>query len=186
MIPFLGFSQWTRTEVRSQKVKKSQEKLEFSGLYTLNTDQLKQTLKNAPVRFTHEKGVVISLPSANGKLEKFQVWEYSNMAPELQAKFPEIRSYVGTGLEDPSVYVRFSLSPVGFSSMTTRSGISEFIEPYTEDRSVYAVFNSNARRGQDKEPFECLTPNKPENKNSEKKTMLSIKKQQDLMSSDWP
>ncbi|WP_431608872.1 reprolysin-like metallopeptidase [Chryseobacterium sp. 'Rf worker isolate 10'] len=176
MIPFLGFSQWTRTEVRSQKVKKSQEKLEFSGLYTLNTDQLKQTLKNAPVRFTNEKGVVISLPSANGKLEKFQVWEYSNMAPELQAKFPDIRSYVGTGLEDPSVYVRFSLSPVGFSSMTTRSGISEFIEPYTEDRSVYAVFDSNARRGQDKEPFECLTPNKPENKNSEKKNNAVNKK----------
>lgn len=176
MIPFLGFSQWTRTEVRSQKVKKSQEKLEFSGLYTLNTDQLKQTLKNAPVRFSSEKGVIISLPSANGTLEKFQVWEYSNMAPELQAKFPDIRSYVGTGLEDPSVYVRFSLSPVGFSSMTTRSGISEFIEPYTEDRSVYAVFDSNARRGQDKEPFECLTPTRPEIKNAEKKNGTVNKK----------
>ncbi|WP_126654180.1 zinc-dependent metalloprotease [Chryseobacterium aureum] len=176
LIPFLGFSQWTRTEVRSQKIKKSQEKLEFSGLYALNADQLKQTLKNAPVRFSSDKGVIISLPAANGKLEKFQVWEYSNMAPELQAKFPEIRSYVGTGVEDPSVYVRFSLSPVGFSSMTTRSGISEFIEPYTEDRSVYAVFDSNARRGQDKEPFECLTPNKPENKNSEKKNNAANKK----------
>jgi hypothetical protein len=169
MIPFLGFSQWTRTEVRSQNVKKSQEKLEFSGLYALNTDQLKQTLKNAPVRFSSEKGVVISLPAANGKLEKFQVWEYSNMAPELQAKFPDIKSYVGTGLEDPSIYVRFSLSPVGFSSMITRSGTSEFIEPYTEDRSVYAVFDSNSRRGQEKEPFECATPNKLDTKNSEKK-----------------
>lgn len=176
MLPFLGYSQWTRTELRSQKVKKSQEKLEFSGLYALNTDQLRQTLKNAPVRFSNEKGVVISLPAASGKLERFQVWEYSNMAPELQAKFPDIRSYVGTGLEDPSAYVRFSLSPVGFSSMITRSGISEFIEPYTEDRTVYAVFDSNARRGQDKEPFECTTPNKPEIKNSEKKSGAVNKK----------
>ncbi|WP_343657616.1 reprolysin-like metallopeptidase [Chryseobacterium sp.] len=176
MLPFLGYSQWTRTELRSQKVKKSQEKLEFSGLYALNTDQLRQTLKNAPVRFSNEKGVVISLPAASGKLERFQVWEYSNMAPELQAKFPDIRSYVGTGLEDPSAYVRFSLSPVGFSSMITRSGISEFIEPYTEDRTVYAVFDSNARRGQDKEPFECATPNKPEIKNSEKKSGAVNKK----------
>ncbi len=176
MLPFLGYSQWTRTELRSQKVKKSQEKLEFSGLYALNTDQLRQTLKNAPVRFSNEKGVVISLPAASGKLERFQVWEYSNMAPELQAKFPDIRSYVGTGLEDPSAYVRFSLSPVGFSSMITRSGISEFIEAYTEDRTVYAVFDSNARRGQDKEPFECATPNKPEIKNSEKKSGAVNKK----------
>ncbi len=155
LVPFLGFSQWSRTELRSQKVKQSQEKLEFAGLYSLNADQLRQNLKDAPARFSNGKGVIISLPTANGGLEKFRVWEFSNMAPELQAKFPEIRSYVGTALEDPTVYLRFSLSPVGFSSMITRSGISEFIEPYTEDRTVYAVFDSNARRGQDKEPFEC-------------------------------
>jgi subtilisin-like proprotein convertase family protein len=107
--------------------------------------------------FSKDKGVIISLPTASGKLERFQVWEFSNMAPELQAKFPDIRSYVGTGVEDPTVYLRFSNSPVGFSSMITRSGISEFIESYTEDRTVYAVFDSNARRGQDKEPFECST-----------------------------
>lgn len=157
LIPFLGSSQWTRTELRSQKVKKSQEKLEFSGLYTLNTNQLAQSLKKAPERFSNEKGIIISLPTVKGRLERFQVWESSNMAPELQAKFPDIKSYVGSGLDDPSVYLRFSLSPVGFSSMITRSGASEFIEPYTEDRTVYAVFDSNARRGQEKEPFECST-----------------------------
>ncbi|WP_167033384.1 reprolysin-like metallopeptidase [Chryseobacterium sp. Tr-659] len=176
LIPFLGFSQWTRTELRSQKVKKSQEKLEFSGLYALNTDQLRQNLKNAPVRFSNDKGVVISLPTANGQFERFQVWEYSNMAPELQAKFPDIKSYVGTGIEDPSVYLRFSLSPVGFSSMITRSGITEFIEPYTEDRTVYAVFDSNARRGQDKEPFECSTIDVMGKSASEKKNNAADKK----------
>lgn len=169
MIPFLGFSQWARTELRSQKVKKSQEKLEFAGLYSLDADQLRQTLQKAPARFSNEKGVIVSLPTASGKIERFQVWEFSNMAPELQAKYPDIKSYVGTGLEDPSVYLRFSLSPVGFSSMITRSGISEFIEPYTEDRTVYAVFDSKARRGQDKEPFECLTPKDLGGKTSEKK-----------------
>ncbi|WP_160136790.1 reprolysin-like metallopeptidase [Chryseobacterium sp. c4a] len=157
MIPFFGFSQWTRTELRAQKVKKSQQKLEYSGLYSLNTDQLKLLLEKAPARFSSPKGTVISLPTVKGGLEKFQVWEYSNLAPELQKKYPDIKSYVGTALEDPSVYLRFSLSPVGFSSMITRSGITEFIEPYSEDRTVYAVFDSNARRGQEKEPFECST-----------------------------
>ncbi|MCQ9638541.1 M12 family metallo-peptidase [Chryseobacterium sp. WG14] len=176
LIPFLGFSQWTRAELGSQKVKKSQEKLEFSGLYSLDANKLRQALQKAPARFSNEKGVVISLPTANGKLERFQVWEFSNMAPELQAKFPDIKSYVGTGVEDPSVYLRFSLSPVGFSSMITRSGISEFIEPYTEDRTVYAVFDSNARRGQDKEPFECLTPKDLNGKTFEKKNGAANKK----------
>lgn len=170
LVPFLGYSQWTRTEIKSQKVKKSQENLEFSGLYSLNTDELKQALKNAPQRFSNEKGAIVSLPTAKGKIERFQVWEFSNMAPELQAKFPDIKSYVGTSLEDPSVYLRFSMSPVGFSSMITRSGISEFIEPYTEDRTVYAVFDSNAKRGQDKEPFECSTIDHIEKSAAEKKS----------------
>ncbi|MDR2238430.1 MAG: M12 family metallo-peptidase [Chryseobacterium sp.] len=169
LLPFWGFSQWSRTELKSQKVKPSQEKLEFSGLYTLNTDQLQQSLRSVPARFSKDKGVVISLPTTSGKLERFQVWEFSNMAPELQAKYPDIKSYVGTGIDDPTVYLRFSLSPVGFSSMITRSGISEFIEPYTEDRKVYAVFDSNARRGQDKEPFQCSTEDGLEKAATEKK-----------------
>ncbi|WP_312299745.1 reprolysin-like metallopeptidase [Chryseobacterium sp.] len=176
LVPFLGFSQWSRTELRSQKVKESQEKLEFSGLYSLNADQLRQNLKDAPERFSNGKGVIISLPTANGSLEKFRVWEFSNMAPELQARYPEIRSYVGTALEDPTVYLRFSLSPVGFSSMITRSGISEFIEPYTEDRTVYAVFDSNARRGQDKEPFECGTKDEIEKNVAGKNSNTANKK----------
>lgn len=176
LIPFLGFSQWSRTEARSQKIKKSQEKLEFAGLYTLNADQLRQNLKAAPARFSNEKGVIISLPTVNGKLERFRVWEFSNMAPELQAKYPDIRSYVGTGVEDPTVYLRFSISPVGFSSMITRSGISEFIEPYTEDRTVYAVFDSKARRGQDREPFECATKEEAEKNILGKNTNTAYKK----------
>lgn len=166
MVPLLGFSQWTKTELRTQKVKKSQEKLEYSALYLLNADQLRQNLEKVSDRFSGGKGVIISIPAASGKLEKFQVWESSNMDPALQAKYPDIRSYVGTGVDDPSVYLRFSLSPVGFSSMITRSGGSEFIEPYTEDRKIYAVFDSNARRGQDKEPFECTVIEEAEKKNT--------------------
>ncbi|MBL1222807.1 T9SS type A sorting domain-containing protein [Chryseobacterium sp. L7] len=176
MLPFLGYSQWTKTSLRTQKVKASQEKLEYAGLYSLDANQLKQALKDAPERFSGSKGVIVSLPTAGGKIEKFQVWESSNMDPALQKKYPDIKSYVGTGIEDPSVYLRFSMSPVGFSSMITRSGMSEFIEPYTEDRTVYAVFDSNARRGQDKEPFECSTPDKPKAKDSEKKNEAANKK----------
>ncbi|MEY8759352.1 zinc-dependent metalloprotease [Chryseobacterium tongliaoense] len=162
LVPFFGFSQWSRTELRSQSVKKSQEKLEYSALYSLNTNELTQTLKNAPSRASGSKGILISIPTVNGKIERFQVWEFSNMAPELQAKYPDIRSYVGAGVEDPTAYLRFSISPVGFSSMITRSGISEYIEPYTNDRSVYAVFDSKSRQNQDPDPFQCGTTEEAE------------------------
>lgn len=176
MLPFLGHSQWTKTSVRTQKIKASQEKLEYAGLYSLDTNQLQQNLKEAPERFSGSKGIIISLPTAGGKIEKFQVWESSNMDPALQKKYPDIKSYVGTGVDDPSVYLRFSMSPVGFSSMITRSGISEFIEPYTEDRTVYAVFDSKARRGHDKEPFECSVKEAAQKSAAEKKNEFVGKK----------
>ncbi len=55
MIPFTGFSQWTKTELGSKKVKQSQEKLEFAALYTLDADQFRQSLKNAPLRFSKKR-----------------------------------------------------------------------------------------------------------------------------------
>lgn len=157
LISCLGFSQWSKTELRSQKIKKSQEKLEYSALYALNTDQLGQLLKNAPERSAGGKGIIISIPVASGKVEKFQVWEFSNMSPELQAQHPDIRSYVGTGVDDPTAYLRFSVSPFNFSSMISRSGSTEYIEPYTDDRNVYAVFDSGARKNQGDESFICST-----------------------------
>lgn len=176
MIPFLGSGQWTRTELRSQKVKKSQEKLQFSGLYALDTNLLKQNLKGVSSRASGGKGVVISVPGINGKLERYQVWEYSNMAPELQQKYPDIRSYVGVGIEDRSAYLRFSISPVGFSSMITRSGISEFIEPYSVDKTVYAVFDSKARQNQEPDPFKCSTPEGLQNKSMDTHNNAANKK----------
>src|SRR5690606_5898244 len=92
-----------------------------------------------------------------GMMERFEVWEASNFHPELQAKFPEIRSYVGIGIDDPYAYLRFSLSPQGIQTMTLRSGQSEFIEPYTEDNSRYIVFNSKKHREFGAQAFECTT-----------------------------
>ncbi|WP_419868224.1 reprolysin-like metallopeptidase [Chryseobacterium sp. CT-SW4] len=157
LCPFLGYSQWARAELHSRNVKKSQEKLEFRALYTLDTNQLKQTLKKAPSASSNTKGVVVTIPGADGKLERFQVWEFSNMAPELQEKYPDIRSYVGKGVGNSKSYLRFSLSPVGFSSMVTKPEGSEFIEAYTEDRTLYAVSDSRSRKNREPELFECLT-----------------------------
>jgi hypothetical protein len=43
-------------------------------------------------------------------MENFKVKENSNFDPALAAKYPEIKSYVGTGLEDPNSTVYFSIS----------------------------------------------------------------------------
>jgi hypothetical protein len=42
------------------------------------------------------------------------------MDPELAAKYPEIKSYVGQGIENPNSTLYFSLSPLGLYSMMIR------------------------------------------------------------------
>ncbi|WP_067145003.1 zinc-dependent metalloprotease [Pseudotamlana agarivorans] len=77
--------------------------------YTALTETLAVTSKVSSS--SKSSGVILSFPSNNGVFERFQVQEASVLHPELQAKYPEIKSFVAQSLEDPHVRMRFSLSP---------------------------------------------------------------------------
>ena len=156
-LPILGFAQWSKTSLKTQqRVNEAHQNLESKIFYTLDAGQLKSQLDKAPAKIIGQKGIMVSIPNIKGKLEKFEVWERSNMVPELQAKFPDIRSYVGVSTEDATAYLRFSLSPQGFSSLILRSNISEYVEPYTTDAKTYVVYDSNMKKKDgNKEPFQC-------------------------------
>lgn len=123
--------------------------------FALNAAPLRQQLMSVvdqPGRAT-----VISLPNAEGTLEQFQVFEASNFDPRLQARFPEIRAFSGRGLTDKYATLKLSISPQGIQTMTFRTGKpNEFIEPYSEDHTVYAVFRSERAKGA--LPWICSTP----------------------------
>lgn len=119
-------------------------------------------MRNAPIRgqFTQrQSNIIIQLPNAEGKLEQFRVLETPIMEPELAAKFPTIKSYVGKGIDDVTATARFSVTEFGLHSMTLSAGKSTaFIDPYTEDTQNYIVYNRASLVG-DGQTFECLTNN---------------------------
>ena len=141
----------TAEKVREDDYSANQKLVQFDAV------EFKQSLVNVNDIASGLPGVEISLPNINGKQEKFMVWESSNFAPELQANFPEIRAYVGKGITDAAATLNLSFAPSGIQTMIFRAGLgSEFIEPYTKDRSVYVVFDSKTRTpGQ--LPFVCST-----------------------------
>jgi len=160
-----GFSQtekaWSNFTGQDVKVALSAQRESFpQDFQLLNVDLaiLKQTLLTATDRFAaNSTNVIITLPNAAGKLERFRVYEASNFAPELQAQFPEIRSYVGHGLDDKTAIVRLSLDPRGIQTMVFRANTgAEFMEPYSDNGLVYAVYKSSRKKG--KLPFTCSTP----------------------------
>jgi hypothetical protein len=64
------------------------------------------------------------------------------MEPELAAKYPMIRSYVGYGIDDPSAYLRFDMTQFGFHAMKINgSKGTMYIDPYSYgDTENYVVY----------------------------------------------
>lgn len=111
--------------------------------YKLNTEFLTAKLAKTTEKSSLRTNVEITIPNAKGVLEKFQVWESSNFDPELQAKYPEIRAYEGSGLDDKSAKIHFSLSPRGIQTMLFRADkATEFIEQNPDNKEEYVLFSS--------------------------------------------
>jgi hypothetical protein len=123
-------------------------------LFDLNISPLHEELFSVANR--SRNSVVISLPNAEGQMEQFEVFEASNFEPALQARFPEIRAFSGKGITDRYATLKLSISPQGIQGMVFRTDKdNEFIEPYSQDHTVYAVFKSQRIKGQ--LPWTCST-----------------------------
>jgi len=72
----------------------------------------------------------ITLPLPDGTFSNFRFLETAVMAPELAAKFPKIRTFLGQGVADPSITVRFDLTPVGFHAQILSPNGASYIEPW--------------------------------------------------------
>ncbi|MET0752074.1 MAG: reprolysin-like metallopeptidase [Pyrinomonadaceae bacterium] len=108
---------------------------------------------------SRQASTVISLPNAEGNVELFEVFEASNFEPDLQAQFPEIRAFSGRGITDRYATLKLSISPQGIQTMVFRTDKdNEFIEPYSEDHKVYAVFKTHREKGG--LPWACSTTDK--------------------------
>jgi Metallo-peptidase family M12B Reprolysin-like/Secretion system C-terminal sorting domain/Bacterial pre-peptidase C-terminal domain/Fibronectin type III domain len=166
MISFASFSQsdkfWSANSASRSNIvtDKAVARLSFPTefkLFTLNASALKQELFTVVGRNATKHSTTISLPNADGMLEQFEVFEASNFEPALQAQFPNIRAYSGRGITDKSATLKLSISPSGIQTMVFRANNeNEFIEPYSNDHTIYAAFTSQRAAGS--LPWRCATP----------------------------
>jgi hypothetical protein len=128
-------------------------------LFNLNIDPLRGQLLSIVDDTSRQASTVISLPNADGNMELFEVFEASNFDPDLQMQFPEIRAFSGRGISDKYATLKLSISPQGIQTMVFRTGMdNEFIEPYSADHTIYAVFRTHRERGG--LPWACSTADK--------------------------
>lgn len=73
----------------------------------------------------------IELPMPNGNLELFQIIESPVMSPGLQARYPQIKTYLVQGITDATMNGRVSFTQKGFKAMLHGVDGTVLIEPYS-------------------------------------------------------
>ncbi len=117
---------------------------------SLDTTGLLRLLAAAPperqVIDKTKKPLLISLPLPNGKIARFSIWESPIMAPELAAMYPEIKTYTGQGIDDPTATIKLDWTELGFHAMILSPvTTSIFIDTYEQNNKINYIsyFKSN-------------------------------------------
>jgi len=127
------------------------------SVFELNSNAFKSALKQAPSRTSvSESNTIIQLPSENGKLESFRVFETSTLSEGLRAKYPGIHSYTAKGIDDPTATAQISISPSTVHVMILSGNHPTiYVDPYTKNNTYFIQYSRNdLAPGQD--PATCL------------------------------
>ncbi|WP_027376152.1 reprolysin-like metallopeptidase [Kaistella palustris] len=176
MFTSLAFGQnyWTKTNSvpKDNLASRDAKPKEFS-IYQLNLQQLKSDLATVPQRFSKDQSHVITFPAPDGKMRSYIVQEASVMEAPLQAKYPELRSYVGYQKGNPANSIRFSVTPEhGVSAMYFDGWDVSYLDSYTQNNSHYIFYKRSALPVNDR-LFDCKVEGAfPEVSESEMKAPL--------------
>ncbi|MEN5307459.1 reprolysin-like metallopeptidase [Chryseobacterium cucumeris] len=162
-----------RWEPVLEKVTPVRKEVKVEYAYKFDLSALRNQLKNAPEAGKGGSAVIVSLPTADGRIERFSVYS-SPVVEKSMADRYELGAYSGIGLDNPHKQIRFSTAPNDFQSMTfdTDTGKYEFIEPINKEKDVYGVFFKSNKSHED--PFECRT-SEPEKAKKEMNKLLKTK-----------
>ncbi len=123
----------------------------------LNRDALGQVLALAPLEFTaaaRSREVLLSVPLPDGTRSRFRIEESPVMEPGLAARAPEIKTYRGQGIDDPTATARFDMTPAGFHAIILSATETIYIDPYAKgDTTNYISYFKRHLSGNPR--YEC-------------------------------
>ncbi len=110
----------------------------------LDFKSLQTNLKSASKRNQNNKlatTLVMDFPNEDGTMESYTIEKTSVLAPELEAKYPEIQSFYGVSTKNPLNKIYISTSPSGFTGVITGNK-TIYIDPASKnDVSNYIVYD---------------------------------------------
>ena len=116
---------------------------------TLDREAIGAFLARAPLEGTRaaDDRAVLEIPLPDGGFGRFAIVESPVMAVELGARYSEIRTYAGYGLDDPSASVRLDLTPAGFHALILSAGGAIYVDPFQrgDDRHYQSYYKRDFR-----------------------------------------
>ncbi|MDX2175583.1 MAG: Calx-beta domain-containing protein [Candidatus Sumerlaeia bacterium] len=122
---------------------------------------LAEVLKTAPMESTVQRGgapLEVYLPTPDGGFERFRVWEYQLLAPELAAKYPDIRAYIGESAEGSGYTAHLDVGVHGFKAQVLGPDGGYLVEPIFKDSVDAYVVYYRADWPHSPQEWSCQTP----------------------------
>lgn len=127
--------------ISAEKLPRDSHPAKFK-LFSMNLDELRANLENAPLRGADvQSNLIVSFPNSHGELQRYRIFEAPVMHPELAVRHPDMKSYVGKGIDDNST-IRFSVTMFGLHAaiFSAKDGTS-YLDTFTKDLMNYIVYN---------------------------------------------
>ncbi len=134
-------------------------RLDLANLKTVFAATPKQLPYQNEVILSKNNQTVFQIPMPDGSLADFRLTETPIMENDLQAKYPEIRTFTGVGITDPTAFLKCDLTMKGFHAMilSEKTG-TIFIDPFAVgDTENYISYFKKDYSRKDAPQFICET-----------------------------
>lgn len=129
-------------------------------LHSTNTATLKGFLNALPSNA--EQAKLMDLPTPEGGLLTFKVWQTSIMESPLQSKFNEIRTFTAVAVSNPNITAKLDYTIKGFHAMIFDGSNTFFIDPYSNiDDGYYQVYYKKDYQRSFNDLMHCEVGNNP-------------------------
>ena len=109
-------------------------------LFSLDFDNLKERLQEAPSENSGSSNLIIEFPNQNGEYTSYKIFYAPIMEAGLANRYPDIKSYIGISVDGTSS-IRFSTTIFGLHviALTGKSG-TYYIDTFTKNLENYIVY----------------------------------------------
>jgi len=160
LISFSGFSQknfWkiSKQEIDLEMIPKNRIPSTYV-MYTVNFNQVESYLRNAPhIYNASDSNIIFSVPDENGQAINLKIYKSGTMSKGLAASAPQIGTYRGVGIDNPTIKASITTSIFGLQIGIYRTGKPVLVaQPATKNMQNYIIYTADKLAPI---PFQCGT-----------------------------